>query len=334
VKKFFPSFFVCIISACVSFAQSGNDSTPKKPDSVSPRKNLPPKKDSVVQRNVPLNRTSDSLTKATQQPANGDSVLITKTAFDFPNLYLLFKTSLANIPDYNFLGKPQAQFMEEHRTNSNEALFYFFIGLLFYFGLIKALFAKYFENLIGLFVRASMRQQQIREQLIQTPLPSLLLNILFVITGSLYICFLCTHYHVAEGLNFWLLFLDCSALLLTIYVTKFMVLKLIGWTFNITKATDTYVFIVFMVNKIIGMLLLPCTIILFFSGYAAQEIAITVSLCIVGFLLIYRFIAAYPVIRGEIKVSILNFFLYLCAFEIAPLLLIYKVLLNYTEKAY
>jgi len=45
-------------------------------------------------------------------------------------------------------------------------------------------------------------------------------------------------------------------------------------------------------------------------------------------MLFYRFIISYRPVRSEIKVNRFHFFLYLCAFEIAPLLLIYKVLLT------
>jgi hypothetical protein len=46
----------------------------------------------------------------------------------------------------------------------------------------------------------------------------------------------------------------------------------------------------------------------------------------------YRFIVSFGPVRKEIKVNGFHFFLYLCAFEIAPLLLIYKLLLGYLEK--
>ena len=49
---------------------------------------------------------------------------------------------------------------------------------------------------------------------------------------------------------------------------------------------------------------------------------------------LYRILAAYRPIRNEIKLTPFYFFLYLCAFEIAPVLLIYKVLLTYLEKVY
>ncbi len=117
-----------------------------------------------------------------------------------------------------------------------------------------------------LFFRVSLRQQQIREQVLQTPLPSLLLNILFVISAGLYACFLLHYSRWGAGVNFWVLYLNCMGLLAAIYVVKFLVLKFIGWVFSISRATDIYIFIVFLVNKMLGIFLLPFLIVIIFSG--------------------------------------------------------------------
>jgi hypothetical protein len=119
-----------------------------------------------------------------------------------------------------------------------------------------------------------------------------------------------------------------------IYLVKFVTLKFCGWVFNISRATDTYIFVVFLVNKMLGIFLLPFLILITFSGPDAREIFITISLVMVFVLLAYRVLAAYRPVRNEIKLTPFHFFLYLCAFEIAPLLLIYKVLLTYLEKVY
>jgi hypothetical protein len=71
-----------------------------------------------------------------------------------------------------------------------------------------------------------------------------------------------------------------------------------------------------------------------FSGPVISEIAITISLVMIGIFYVYRFLGSYSILHKEINISGLHFFLYLCAFEIAPLLLIYKVLVTYLEKAY
>jgi hypothetical protein len=229
---------------------------------------------------------------------------------------------------------PPALPEEIHHPDSKDSLFYLIVAILFYFALIRIFFEKYFGNLLTLFFRVSLRQQQIREQVLQTPLPSLLLNVLFVISAGLYACFL-LHYSIwGARINFWILYLNCMALLAAIYLVKFVVLKFIGWVFSISRATDIYIFIVFLVNKMLGIFLLPFLIVIIFSGQEWREVFITISLAMVFVLLAYRVLASYRPVRNEIKLTPFYFFLYLCAFEIAPLLLIYKVLLTYLEKVY
>ena len=235
----------------------------------------------------------------------------------------------------DFLGPTRVLQEQYHRSISRDLLFYLIVGILFYFALIRMFFEKYFGNLITLFFRVSLRQQQIREQVLQAPLPSLLLNILFIISGGLYACFLVHYSRLGANIHhFWTLYADCMAGLIVIYLLKFVVLKFCGWVFNISRATDTYIFVVFLVNKMLGIFLLPFLIVITFSGPEVREIVITISFVMIFVLMLYRVFAAYRPVRNEIKLNLFYFFLYLCAFEIAPLLLIYKMLLNYLEKVY
>jgi hypothetical protein len=253
--------------------------------------------------------------------------------YDVPALSFWQKVLAAN-PDFNFTGKPVVEIFEIHHATSKDAYFYLLVAILFYFAAIRIFFEKYFNNLMTLFFRVSLRQQQIREQVLQTPLPSLLLNILFVISGGLYACYLLHDYHIGEGTRFWMLYLCCMAVLAGIYIVKFLVLKFLGWVFSISRATDIYIFVVFLVNKMLGIFLLPFLILITFSDSQAREIFITISLVMVFAMWVYRAMAAYRPVRNEIKLTPFYFFLYLCAFEIAPVLLIYKVLLPYLEKVY
>ena len=250
-----------------------------------------------------------------------------------PALDFWEKTLAANL-FFNFTGPPVLDIFEIHRPNSKDSLFYLIVAILFYFALIRIFFEKYFSNLMTLFFRVSLRQQQIREQVLQTPLPSLLLNILFIISAGLYACYLLHYSPLGAGVRFWVLYLYCMLLLATIYLVKFLMLKFAGWVFSISRATDIYIFIVFLVNKMLGIFLLPFLILITFSGSESREIFITISLAMVFVLWMYRVLASYRPVRNEIKLTPFYFFLYLCAFEIAPLLLIYKVLLTYLEKVY
>jgi hypothetical protein len=258
----------------------------------------------------------------------------TKKPADFSHLSIGWLEILNTNSFFNFLGRPVHVRAEKYERESYDVMFYLLIVMLFYFAIVKLFFGKYLGNLLTLFFRASMRQQQLREQVLQSPFPSLLLNNLFVFSGGLYGAFLLRFYHFGNPDNFWFHFLYCAVLLAVLYLFKFLILKMIGWIFNINRTVDTYLFVVFMTNKIIGIFLLPFLVLISSSGPLMTAIAITISMIMVGVFYVYRFVGGYSGIHKEIKISGLHFILYLCAFEIAPLLLIYKVLLTYLEKAY
>ena len=230
-------------------------------------------------------------------------------------------------PYFAFGSRPVIVYSGLKEFKGKEILFYGLIGLLLAFAFLRQAFPKYFNDLFRLLFRTTLKQKQIREQLMQTPLPSLLLNTFFVVSGGLYIDLLLHHFGLTPINNFWLLYLYCSLGLSVIYLVKFFGLKVTGWLFNIKPAADAYIFVVYIINKVIGIFLLPFLILLSFIQGDAYTVAMIFSLCGIGILLVYRFLLTYASVRNQVKFNPFHFFLYLCAFEIAPLLLIYKALL-------
>jgi len=79
--------------------------------------------------------------------------------------------------------------------------------------------------------------------------------------------------------------------------------------------------------------LVPLVILIAFSeGVLVSNLAI-ITAFIAGLLLLYRYIVSLATIRNNLKISPLHFFIYLCAVEIIPILVIYKVLFNYIGKS-
>lgn len=244
-----------------------------------------------------------------------------------------FQQLLRKHPLFAFAKKPVQLLMQKREASGDELLFYLLIALVLYYALVRAFFYRYHGNLFTLFFRATLRQQQLREQLLQTPLPSLLLNLLFIVSGALYISFLARYYQVASRWTSTECFLYGVAALSIIYLGKFLILKTVGWIIRMHKATDAYIFVVFMVNKMAGIFLLPVLFLLAFPVGNSNDIVVPGSVFAVFLLLAYRFLISYRQVRSEIKVNPFHFFLYLCAFEIAPLLLIYKGLMLFVERS-
>jgi hypothetical protein len=233
-----------------------------------------------------------------------------------------------NHPFYNFKN-PVNKISTKRDWIGKEAFFYITIALLIFFALIRNVFNKYLQDLFRLFFRTTLRQRQIKEQMLEVPLPSLLLNIFFILSGALYLNLVLRHYHLGEQYNFWLLHMYSVFGFAIIYFVKFITLKLCGWLLKISEATDGYIFIVFATNKILGIALLPFIVLLSFTAGLINEIALTLSLMIVGLLFIYRFYLSYTSIHKLVKLEFFHFLLYLLAFEIAPLLLINKLLFKF-----
>jgi hypothetical protein len=237
---------------------------------------------------------------------------------------------LKHHPYFAFGTKPMAQDLPGIRkVIGKEWLFYSLLFLVIAFATLKRMFPKYFNDLFRLFFRTTLKQKQVREQLMQTPLPSLLLNGFFVLCGAFYISFQVKHYSPDAADGFWTIFFYAGITLSVIYFLKFIGLKISGWLFGMQEAADAYVFIVFIINKMIGIFLIPFLFVLAFSTGIIYTVGLTLSWFLIGGLLAYRLILTWGTIRSQARVSPFHFFLYLLAFEVTPLLLVYKALLLY-----
>ena len=211
---------------------------------------------------------------------------------------------------------------------SDDLLFYVLLFMLLWMGILKSGYDKYYSDLFTVFFRSSLRQHQIREQLLQARLPSLMYNLFFVACAGTFLYLLAAGHDLRVRYSPWQLWLASVTAVALLYVTKFLGLKLSGWIFGMSGAVDTYIFIVFLVNKILGVALLPLVILLAFSREPIQSASATLGILLVAGMLIYRFIRSYRPVWEEVQMSRFHFFLYLCTFEIAPLLLIYKSMLK------
>ena len=217
---------------------------------------------------------------------------------------------------------------EKKIFTGKEYLFYYLIILFILFGLLRRAFAKYFYDLFRVFFKTTLKQRQTQEQLLQSSLASVLMNSFFVLSAGLYVNFLLQYFQLVIADNFWLQYIYCAGALAAIYLVKYIGLKITGWLFNVSNATDSYTFIVFIINKMLGIFLLPFLLLLAFANDPLYSSAMVISWIGIGLLLIYRFILSYGALRKEVKLNSFHFILYILGFEVIPLLLIYKLLLT------
>jgi hypothetical protein len=76
----------------------------------------------------------------------------------------------------------------------------------------------------------------------------------------------------------------------------------------------------------IGIFLIPILFLLAFSGPEAFTFSLTISWFLIGGALLYRVFLSYQIVSKQIKLNGFHFLLYVLAFEISPLLIIYKLI--------
>lgn len=218
------------------------------------------------------------------------------------------------------------------KENDKDSLFYLIAGIVLLLAFCKYLYGRYFINLFRVFFNTSLRQSQLTDQLLQAKLPSLVFNIFFAISGGVYLYILLQHYQLINEENKWLMIASSIILLGLIYFVKFCTLKFTGWVTGLTDVTNIYLFVIFLINKIIGIFLVPFVVILSFSDVEIVRIAVIISLMSIAIFLLLRFLRSYGLLQNQLKISRFHFILYIAGIELLPLLLIYKGLMVYLSK--
>lgn len=251
-----------------------------------------------------------------------------KIKIDTVTEVVIHKNQYASVLDSNiflrYYGTPQAFAVTLKKLDTSEYLFYMFAALFLWLGLLRAIYSRYFTTMFRVFFNTSLRQNQLTDQLEQAALPSLLFNIFFVFSMGLYIYILYEHNNIYHDVINWT-YLGLFVLAVAIcYMVKYISILFTGWLTNHKPEAKIYVFSIFLLNKIIGMVLLPFTLLIAFSTYKIAYYATISSLILLSILLLSRFFKTYGVLQNRLKLNGMHFLFYIFCLEILPILIIYK----------
>lgn len=226
-------------------------------------------------------------------------------------------------------GKAVSQISEYRNKKGKEFLFYSICTLVLFLGLFKTFFSSYFNNLFRVFFNTSLHQAQLTDQLLQAKLPSFILNIFFTLAAGMYIWLLFIHFDPPQIANKKLLLPFCIIALASIYIIKFCILKFTGWMAEVSQITDSYIFIIFFVNKIYGVMLVPFIVLLAFSNATWVDSIATITILLLGLFFVSRYLKSYGIIGNKISLNPFHFIIFILSVEILPMLILYKIVTDY-----
>ena len=104
-----------------------------------------------------------------------------------------------------------------------------------------------------------------------------------------------------------------------------VLLKALGEVFEIDRPVASYIFNIFLINNMLGLMLIPIVVTIAFVVTYSTGIVIYAGVALVIIAFIYRLVRAFTIWMTLSGVSIFYLILYFCTLEIAPLVIIVKL---------
>lgn len=199
--------------------------------------------------------------------------------------------------------------------------------VLIIFTWIRIFYTKFFSQMIQALLNSNLANQIVRDENIFVQRASIYLSIVFNLIGALFLYLLSVQFDWRlAGIGFgFSRFLFFMILVSSAYAIKFLSLKICGWLFEQEKEIATYIFNIFLINNILGITLLPFIFLFAYNKTLAVDWILIIPLFLIGIAFCWRIFRGIQIGLSAPSFSPLYLFLYLCTLEIAPLLIIIKM---------
>jgi hypothetical protein len=230
---------------------------------------------------------------------------------------------------HNHVPKFDTRYPAQTRKASNPIYFFGSWSVLLILGLLIARNRELLKTLIQSAVNFRLSVQFARQSVAATSRATLLFVLCYHVLLALFIeyasesTFLAA-YELKSPTVFGLLTIFISL----IYLIKYGLYSVVGVLLKFSEAVSYYLSMVFLINSLLGILLLFFVSFVFFSDPFISNIAIYIIIFIISIGLIWRYFMAIRFTGKIVSAHVFHFILYFCAVELIPTAVIAKFLLN------
>lgn len=202
--------------------------------------------------------------------------------------------------------------------------------MLGYVTWLRYVFAKELSENITVIVNSNLGQQIYRDREFSANIFKLLTFFNFACSAGIFIFLLARYYEVPLPFDaaFYNIIL-CIGGVGVLYLIKGLSYRILGSTFKISNALQFFRFNALVIYHLLGIGMLPFIILTAFADPPVSDWAIAGTLILIGIALLIRFVKGFTALRLTGRFHFVYFLLYICALEIAPLLIAIKVFLNW-----
>lgn len=190
---------------------------------------------------------------------------------------------------------------------------------------LVTLFRPYISRVYRSVTNENLLNQYFRERETGRYLPYNLLYFLFFINAG-YFCYQLSRYYGAYVFSsplYSFLFITGSILLL--FTGKHLLLILLGYIFPIEKELSLYSFSITVFSIFLGLALIPVNLLIAYAPDYLTFVAIYLGFFVIGAFYAFRSLRGLFIANKYLLDNFFHFLLYICTVEIAPILLLVKV---------
>ncbi len=211
-------------------------------------------------------------------------------------------------------------------TQHTQWLIFFLLGMLSFMAMLLAIYPKDVRLTFQAFLSSSANKNVQREQAGFLKIESLSNYLLFVASMGTFLFLAVDLLQPDNPFNSFGMLLLFIMGVACIYVLKHLQLKVLSVILPCEQEIETYNFVVFNTNKALGFILLPLLFLVAYVPSSAQLTAFYASVILLGLIYIYRTLKGLAAAASLILFRKFHFIVYLCAVEIAPILILLKLL--------
>ena len=198
--------------------------------------------------------------------------------------------------------------------------------LLVLFAVLRNSFSKQMQTIIQSFFSNRILNNLNKEDNLFTSWPFLLLFIQFGFTIGLFFYLMARHYELSYIAGDFQFFVTVSLIIVALFAFKIILLRLLGYLFNIQKPVNEYISILYLSYFNISLIFIPLVVAFALSPLKYGVYCIVISFILLAVIFSFQFIRAGVNILSHHRFSKVYLFLYFCALEICPILILIKAI--------
>ncbi len=195
-------------------------------------------------------------------------------------------------------------------------------------GFLRMANFKYLRELFSSAVFSQEARKMLKAINLRNQMHSYVLNGLFLFNTSIFIYEIILYYNITSIFEHKLWFIPVlMGGILVFDILKIVLYKFIAFVFEKEEQTKEYIYYSQLYSKIFGLIILPVILIIPYIDIEVVPLLIKIGIGMYILLYLMQIFRGLTIILKDLY-SLFYMFLYLCALEILPLIILFKIIIN------